>query len=88
MDEDGTGDINFEEFLRMMELQKFKFVGSHDADTVAAFVALGGGEDKTGEIHADRLREVCQELGLTIDIESLLEEIDTDQSYVTSVFVH
>jgi calmodulin len=47
---------------------------------VDAFIALGGNPDKTGQISTDKLRHVVKEFGLTIDINRLIAETDTDRS--------
>jgi len=47
---------------------------------VDAFIALGGNADKTGEISTDKLRSIVKDFGLTIDIEKLIRETDTDHS--------
>ena len=56
------------------------FSGTFDTDTLSAFVALGGCPDKSGQIKADMLRRLCLDLGLTIRVAELLDEIDTDKS--------
>merc|ERR1712167_469975 len=44
VDEDGTGEIEFAEFLRAFEKQRGVNVDAEDElDTIDAFVALGGG---------------------------------------------
>ena len=47
---------------------------------VDAFIALGGNADKTGNVVADKLRGIVKEFGLTIDIDRLIREVDTDHS--------
>ncbi len=47
---------------------------------VDAFIALGGNADKTGNVQADKLRGIVKEFGLTIDIDRLIREVDTDHS--------
>lgn len=47
---------------------------------VDAFIALGGNADKTGQVSTDKLRHVVKEFGLTIDINRLIAETDTDRS--------
>ena len=47
---------------------------------VDAFIALGGNADKTGNVQADKLRGIIKEFGLTIDIDRLIREVDTDHS--------
>ena len=41
---------------------------------------MGGNKDKTGEIIADRLINIIKEFKMTIDIENLIKEVDTDGS--------
>ena len=50
------------------------------SDTVDAFIALGGSADKTGNVSADKLRTIIKDFGLTIDIDRLIREVDTDHS--------
>lgn len=50
------------------------------ACAVDAFIALGGNADKTGNVVADKLRNIVKEFGLTIDIDRLIREVDTDHS--------
>ena len=46
-----------------------------------AFVALGGSTDKTGSVDADQLISIIKDqFEMTIDIESLIREIDKDES--------
>jgi hypothetical protein len=45
---------------------------------VNAFVALGGNSDGSGAIVAERLEEAVEELGLTLDVATLMAEIDSD----------
>ncbi|KAL1495619.1 hypothetical protein AB1Y20_016487 [Prymnesium parvum] len=81
VDSDGSGEIDFSEFLKVIIAQKAKQAGQDDeSDTVDAFIALGGNPDKTGEISTDKLRTIVKDFGLTIDIEKLIRETDTDHS--------
>ena len=81
VDSDGSGEIDFPEFLKVIMAQKAKVAGQDDeSDTVDAFIALGGNADKTGEVSTDKLRAICKDFGLTIDIERLIRETDTDRS--------
>ena len=53
---------------------------------VDAFVACGGRPDKTGHVKRETLlRIVKQDFGLMIDIEALLDKIDTDGYVVDGV---
>jgi len=47
---------------------------------VNAFIALGGGEDKTGTIDNKRLAKLVRDdFGLTIKLDKLIEELDIDK---------
>ncbi|CAE7469327.1 unnamed protein product [Symbiodinium sp. CCMP2456] len=61
VDEDGTGEIEFAEFLRAFEKQRGGAQELEDElDTIDAFVALGGEPDKTGYIDTQRLIQVVK----------------------------
>ena len=47
---------------------------------ICAYVALGGNADRSGTINAERLRKTCQYFQLTIDIDKLIKQYDTDGS--------
>ncbi|GHP10857.1 SH3 domain-containing YSC84-like protein 1 [Pycnococcus provasolii] len=81
VDDDASGEIEFAEFLKVIENQKAaQAAADDDSDTVEAFVALGGNPDRSGEISTDKLRAVIQEFQLTIDIEKLIADTDKDGS--------
>merc|ERR1719199_1397292 len=47
VDSDGSGEIDFSEFLKVIQSQKSKLANQDDeSDTVDAFIALGGNADK------------------------------------------
>eukprot|EP00959_Pyramimonas_sp_CCMP1952_P044801 935798-Pyramimonas_sp.AAC.1 len=48
--------------------------------TVAAFVAMGGNEDKSGELNTEKLKTVVKDYRLSINIDGLLLDIDSDSS--------
>ncbi|KAF4663579.1 hypothetical protein FOL47_005673, partial [Perkinsus chesapeaki] len=81
VDEDGTGEIEFAEFLRAFEKQRGGQNEIEDeADTLDAFVALGGNRDRSGFIDKDKLIKVVkEEFGMTIKIDRLVEELDRDR---------
>lgn len=84
VDEDGTGEIEFAEFLRAFEKQRGVNVDMEDElDTIDAFTALGGGGpegDKSGHIDTKKLVSVVKdEFGMTIKIDRLVEELDKDR---------
>lgn len=81
VDTDGSGNIDFQEFLQVIEKQRDSQGDTgEDWDMVSAFVALGGNADKSGEIDIDKLRDMITKFELTIDIEGLIEETDKDGS--------
>mmetsp|Transcript_38599 Transcript_38599/g.78017 ORF Transcript_38599/g.78017 Transcript_38599/m.78017 type:complete len:162 (+) Transcript_38599:67-552(+) len=81
LDTDESGGIDFSEFVSIINRHKRQIQSdSGEADTIAAWVAMGGNADKTGEIIADRLRALVKRFELNIDIEQLLEEADADMS--------
>ena len=81
VDADGSGEIDFSEFLQVIIQQKEKTASQDDeSDTIDAFISLGGNADKTGEVSTEKLRSICKDFGLTIDIDRLIRETDTDHS--------
>ena len=61
VDDDNSGEIEFAEFLKVIENQKASAAKANDeTDTIEAFVALGGNADKTGEISTEKLRAVVK----------------------------
>mmetsp|Transcript_102270 Transcript_102270/g.256349 ORF Transcript_102270/g.256349 Transcript_102270/m.256349 type:complete len:149 (-) Transcript_102270:67-513(-) len=81
VDEDGTGEIEFAEFLRAFEKQRGGAQElENELDTIDAFVALGGSADKSGFVDTDRLISVVRdEFGMTLKIERLIDELDKDK---------
>merc|ERR1712072_1554201 len=81
VDEDTSGEIDFGEFMKVIMGQKEKMANQDDeSDTLDAFIALGGQADKSGEIMTEKLRKIIKDFGLTIDIDKLIRETDTDGS--------
>eukprot|EP00164_Ancoracysta_twista_P002586 GFYU01003441.1.p2 GENE.GFYU01003441.1~~GFYU01003441.1.p2 ORF type:complete len:151 (+),score=58.41 GFYU01003441.1:221-673(+) len=81
VDAENAGALDFHGLTKIISLQKTKVATqSDDTDTVDAFVAMGGNNDKSGEIHVDKLRKTIKDFGLTIDIDQLILETDTDGS--------
>jgi Ca2+-binding EF-hand superfamily protein len=50
----------------------------HDIETIAAFVALGGNEDRTGHLQTEILQAAFTNFGLTSGLETMLAEVDED----------
>ena len=82
VDENASGSIDFAEFLKVVEKQKERVANFDDeSDVLDAFVACGGNADKSGNVHRGTLVKIIKhDFALTIDIESLIDEIDTDGS--------
>ena len=57
VDEDGSNEIHFAEFLKIIEAHKARQSGTDqdDADTLEAFVALGGKADKSGGVLLEKI---------------------------------
>ncbi|KAL0482567.1 dynein light chain [Acrasis kona] len=73
------GNINFQQFLRIVGAQKGRDLRWRtDIEAISAFTALGGNPDRSGYLAADILREACNEFGLIIDIDALIKEVDVD----------
>ena len=81
IDDDGSGSIEFPEFLKVIETQKEASAAQNDeSDLIDAFVSMGGNPDKSGHVEAERLRRSIKAFELTVDIDRLIEETDTDGS--------
>jgi calmodulin len=88
VDDDGSGGIEFPEFLKVIDSQKAKLASDHDeSDMIDAFVAMGGCADRSGNIEAEKLRRTIKAIELTIDIERLIKEVLFDMSVIlNSIF--
>ena len=82
VDENLSGSIDFAEFLKVIENQKERAENFDDEnDMIDAFVACGGRPDKQGHVKRETLVKIVKhDFGLTIDIEELINKIDTDGS--------
>eukprot|EP01028_Stygiella_incarcerata_P009367 TRINITY_DN4425_c0_g1_i1.p2 TRINITY_DN4425_c0_g1~~TRINITY_DN4425_c0_g1_i1.p2 ORF type:complete len:155 (-),score=49.22 TRINITY_DN4425_c0_g1_i1:1075-1539(-) len=80
-DEDGSGQIDFSEFLRVIAKQKqATSKNTVDQDIYEAFVSMGGNADKTGYVRYEKVKEVIDKFGLTIDLDRIWKDIDIDES--------
>lgn len=68
------------QFIKMVQIHKFNNDGTDQEGMVEAFVALGGQVDKSGTVATAKLKEVCDDFELTIDIAELVAMYDADQS--------
>eukprot|EP00873_Tetraselmis_striata_P039694 jgi/Tetstr1/459958/TSEL_000464.t1 len=80
VDSDESGEIDVDEFLVVVSRAKEMMSSNDDSDTVAAFVAMGGAEDRSGEVSVEKLMAVVQDFELAIDLPSMLREVDKDKS--------
>lgn len=82
VDDNMSGSIDFGEFLKVVESQKNRAENLDDEnDMIDAFVACGGQPDKSGCVKRDTMIKIIKhDFGLTIDIEELINKIDTDGS--------
>lgn len=74
--------MTFNDFTSYLSFLKKRFMKPEpqDVDTLRAFVALGGGSDRRGDINAENLRNACRHFDLTIDIDAMIREVDDDNS--------
>ena len=78
VDERNVGKIEFYEFIRIYE--RFNDSEEDEQDMIDAFVAMGGNEDKSGEVDSNLLIDIVRnQFQMTIDIERLIDEIDDNQ---------
>eukprot|EP00879_Flechtneria_rotunda_P010189 GHRR01010652.1.p1 GENE.GHRR01010652.1~~GHRR01010652.1.p1 ORF type:complete len:148 (+),score=42.96 GHRR01010652.1:57-500(+) len=81
VDEDNSGEIDFQEFCKVILKHKAATAkDSDEADTIDAFVALGGNADKSGKISTEKLKSTIKEFELTLNIDRLVREVDVDRS--------
>ncbi|CDW75393.1 UNKNOWN [Stylonychia lemnae] len=68
-------------FIELIEQIKRKQNQSNEADTLLAYVAMGGDQDRGGYVDAQKLISIIKDdFEMTIDIEKLIDEIDEDKS--------
>lgn len=68
VDEDGSREINFAVFLKIIERHKAMqgYVDQTEVDTLEAFAALGGGPDGSGSVSLDNVAALIKEFELEI----------------------
>lgn len=76
---DQTGNITFFDFTKIVVNHRKEQEGVEDI--LDAFVAMGGDEDGGGNVDAEKLIDIIRnDFNLTIDIEGMIKDIDTDKS--------
>ncbi|PSC69267.1 flagellar outer dynein arm light chain 5 [Micractinium conductrix] len=79
-DSDKSGGVDFAEFVTVIERQKAQTVGrDSEADTLEAFVAMGGKPDRSGQVSVERLAATILDFELRVDLPRLLGEMDLDE---------
>lgn len=78
---DQSHEITFDVFLSIYQYHMLKRGSQfNEEDTLDAFVAVGGNMDKSGQVIADSLIRIIKDFQMTINIEQLIKEVDTDNS--------
>jgi Ca2+-binding EF-hand superfamily protein len=78
---DQSHEITFDVFLHIYQHHMMKRNNQfNEEDTLEAFVAVGGNGDKSGQVVADSLIKIIKDFQMTINIEQLIKEVDTDNS--------
>jgi centrin-1 len=76
IDKDGSGEIDFDEFLHLMTS---RLAGSDTKEDIQKIFELFD-DDKTGYISLQNLKRVCHELGEQMNDAELLEMIESADS--------
>mmetsp|Transcript_18923 Transcript_18923/g.18244 ORF Transcript_18923/g.18244 Transcript_18923/m.18244 type:complete len:149 (-) Transcript_18923:471-917(-) len=77
-----SGNLDFAEFLKIIEYQQEDAeIRDDEGDMIAAFVACGGDPNKGGHVRRETLIKIIKyDFGLTIDIEALINNVDVNES--------
>lgn len=77
VDEDGSGEIDFVEFIEVVIKQKALMEKvDPELEALDAWVSLGGNSDRSGGLSSDRLRLFVSDNKLELDIDAMLREHD------------
>ena len=76
----GRWEINLEQFPAIMAHYKIKKQNQDTELAIDVFMSLGGNQDCSNEIQANKLLSVMKNFDLTINIEDLVKEIDDNQN--------
>jgi Ca2+-binding EF-hand superfamily protein len=72
--------MTISQFVKMMQIQKLNNGYQNEQDLIEAFQALGGNEDKSGSVATSKLKGICDDFELSIDIGELVALYDSDNS--------
>jgi Ca2+-binding EF-hand superfamily protein len=77
----GRDYMDGHDFYQLMANKKRQYHERSEQETLKAFVAVGGNPDGSGCVESHKLIEILKnEFQMTLNIEKLLTEIDTDGS--------
>ena len=83
-DKGSQGFIHYNDFMPYIVHHEYCRLNKHDnddQDLIDAYVSIGGEEDGSGCVDAQKLISIVKnEFAMTIDIERLIKEIDEDGS--------
>lgn len=73
-------EIPFHTFLKMLETHRERQeLRNNEQDMLDAFVSMGGNPNGTGYIKSKKIKEICDEFDLTIDVNDLLKVMDENR---------
>lgn len=81
IDTDENGVIDFNDFIQLVGDQKVVLRSrDDDSDTLDAFIALGGSDDKTGHVRRELLARYVNCFGLPVGNKDMMQDMSTDES--------
>uniref|UniRef100_A0A7S1KUV2 EF-hand domain-containing protein n=1 Tax=Percolomonas cosmopolitus TaxID=63605 RepID=A0A7S1KUV2_9EUKA len=70
-------EIPFHTFLKILETHRERReLRNNEQDLLDSFVSMGGNPNGTGYIKSKKIKEICDEFGLTVDVNELLKVMD------------
>lgn len=80
VDDGAKGEINFGDYLKIVETHQAQRCETEDMETLEAWQALGGCSDMSGQIEAEKLVGLVSDFGLCIQHDELNGIVDSDGS--------
>ncbi|KAK3247615.1 hypothetical protein CYMTET_42891 [Cymbomonas tetramitiformis] len=77
VDESAKGEINFADYLKIVETNKAQRYDTEDVETFEAWQALGGCRDMSGRVEVSKITGLISDFGLCMD-EELTKVVDPD----------
>lgn len=78
VDESSKGEINFADYLKIIETNKAQNYHTEDVETLDAWQALGGCRDMSGSVEVCKITGLIADFGLCMDGEELATIVDKD----------